>query len=210
MVALKMIGLSSHPCRPMLVRLPPCLGVRAGPAILLGNGGKAVALALSAGRLVSLNLARSSICLTHFTNSGINRRGRVPISTILLPSFSKVARRSGTITPIVHLSRSGVSLDRILTGGGGTEQSVIVAGANGSPLRVDGLRIFGPTIKITLGGAMLRPNRDAQLEIAILGGGLKGGGERLHVLVVAGSPIRPGIRVSMGTAGGRSRGWCLP
>lgn len=197
-VAFDMIGLSSHPCRPMLVRLPPCLGVREAPSIILGKGGKGVGLALSAGRLASLNLARASICLTHFTNSGIDRRGRVPISTVLLPSFSNVAVRSDLGTPTVHLSRTGVSLDTQLTGGGGTSRSVIVAGANGTPLRVGGLRMFGSSMKIDLGGAILRPNTDAGLQIAVRGGGANGGGRRLHVLVVAGSPTQPGMRVGVG------------
>lgn len=197
-VAFDVTGLSSHPCRPMLVRLPPCLGVRTRPGILLGKGGKAIGLALSTDRLGSCKLARASICLSHFTNSGIDRSGRVPISTVLLPSFSQVATGSSLSTPTVHVSRAGVSLDMPLVGGGGTDCGVLVTGTKGAPLMVDGLRIFGSSINIDLGGAILPPSKVAGLGMAVHGHSINGGGRRLHVLVVAGSPLGPGIRVGVG------------
>lgn len=200
-VRLLITGASSGLCAPILVRLPPCLDTITAPRGLKEKHANGVGVALSASGLPGLNLAATSICLSHFPKSGMKRRGRVPISTVLLPSFSRVDRRRHLGPPTVRLSTGRLRVKRLGDSRGGT-RAVVIGGMKGSGLRVLSLRIFGSTLKIRLGGHILGPNTSAGLGVATFNRGLGGMGNAPHILVVAGSPGGPGVVVGMGMASG--------
>ncbi len=203
-IRLRMIGANHGDCGPRLVRIPPCLSMHCLPRILGKKHLKGVRLALSDRGLPHVKLARASICLSHRRNSEVSRRGRVAMSTILLPSFSSLSIHRHNVTPRLILTSSALFIRGMNHEGGSI--AILLKGTNQSALRIHTLRLFGGTLSMGLNSQGVTPSRAIGVGMAIRTGCLGGIGDAPQVLLVAGSPTYPGGVVAIGMAGGRTGG----
>lgn len=194
---LDIVNLSDQAYEPVLMHLPPYIGMEANPSMLQKGERGTLTLTLHSERLTDVGLTQASVYLSRFPGDKVGEENEIPLSAILLPDFSDLTENERLNAPHIQLESTKLHLLETLSKKRKAKQSVEITNTGHSPLHIIKLQVFHPAVSVQLKKSVLKPGESTRLKISVHKKRIRHIRRHLRLLMITNDPDRPKVVIDL-------------
>jgi hypothetical protein len=180
---------------PNLMHLPPYLTATMTPKRLAPRQAGTLKVALNSAQIPDYGLTQATVYLAQNPGDKVSPDNEIPVSVILLPSFTGMSESAGQYAPKIQLSKEKV----VFRFDGKKKKSDVIEISNGgrTELDISSMQLFTDGLKVSLGKSRLAPGAKTKLKITALRDELKNTRTRPRILMITNDPKKPKVTIEV-------------
>lgn len=196
-ITFSLVNLSDRPYEPVLMHLPPYLKMEKTPNVLLKGKKGTIKLTLDSKLLTDLGLTQTSVYLARFVGDKVSEENELPVSVVLLPSFSGLNEQDKANAPSIHLSETDIDLSVPLTKKNSASRDITITNTGKSTLLISKLQVFNPAVEVALKKTSLQPGESTKLSVKIYKKNVAKKKHHLRILMITNDPLHPKVQINI-------------
>ena len=173
--------------KPSLMHLPSYLTAEYVPEVLRGGERGIIRLTLDSELLPDYGLNQTSIYLSRYPGERVSDDNELPVSAVMLPSFSHLSGSQRSRAPRMQLSEEnvvmeGIDLKKKL------KAVVVISNVGESPLSIKQLQVSHRSVGVALANRTIAPGSSTKLKITLTPSMLKTSKVRPRILLISDDP----------------------
>lgn len=172
--------------RPNLMHLPSYLSATVTPEEIRPGRTATINVTLNSDKLSDYGLIQESIYLAANPGDKATKDNLIGVSTVLLPSFTKMTDTQKQYAPKMYLSKEQV--DIVFEGKAKRKDEIQISNTGRTPLTISSLQMFTQGLQISLGKSTLQAGESTKLKITAKRDELRGVRTKPRILMITNDP----------------------
>ena len=181
--------------RPNLMHLPSYLTATMTPQRLAPRQAGVLKVSLNSSEIHDYGLTQTTVYLAQNPGDKVSAENEIPVSVILLPSFTGISEAATQYAPKIQLSKEQV----LIRFDGKKKKSDVIEISNTgrTELDISSLQLFTDGLQVSLGKSRLAPGGKTKLKITALRDELKKVRTRPRILMITNDPKKPKVTIEV-------------
>lgn len=185
----------SRALHPNLMHLPPYLTATMTPKRLAPRQAGTMRVVLNSNRIHDYGLTQSTVYLAGNPGDKVSPDNELPVSVVLLPSFTAITEVQKQYAPKIQLSKEKVNI--VFDGKKKKSDVIEITNIGRTQLDISSLQLFTDGLTVSLGKKNLRPGEKTKLKITALREELKKVRTRPRILMITNDPSKPKVSIEV-------------
>ena len=180
---------------PNLMHLPPYLTATMTPKRLAPRQAGILKVALNSSQIHDYGLTQTAVYLAQNPGDKVSPENEIPVSVILLPSFTGISESATQYAPRIQLSKEQVFIQ--FDGKKKKSDIIEITNTGRTELDISSLQLFTDGLQVSLGKSRLAPGGKTKLKITALRDELKKVRTRPRILMITNDPKKPKVTITI-------------
>ena len=181
--------------RPNLMHLPSYLTATMAPETLAPGRSGIMSVTLNSSQISDYGLTQASIYLAANPGDKATKENLIGVSTVLLPSFTKMSDTQKQYAPKMYLSKEKV--DIVFNGKSKRKDEIQISNIGHSPLTISSLQMFTDGLEISLGKKTLQAGESTKLKITAHSELLSKARTKPRILMITNDPDKSKVVITI-------------
>ena len=181
--------------RPNLMHLPSYLSATVAPEEIRPGRSATISVTLNSNKVSDYGLTQESIYLAANPGDKATKDNLIGVSTVLLPSFTKMTDTQKQYAPKMYLSKDQV--DIVFEGKSKKKDEIQISNTGRTPLTISSLQMFTEGLKISLGKSTLQTGESTKLKITAQRDVLKNARTKPRILMITNDPDQSKVIITV-------------
>ncbi len=181
--------------RPNLMHLPSYLSATVAPEEIRPGRSATISVTLNSNKVSDYGLTQESIYLAANPGDKATKDNLIGVSTVLLPSFTKMTATQKLYAPKMYLSKEQV--DIVFDGKSKKKDEIQISNTGRTPLTISSLQMFTEGLQISLGKSTLQTGESTKLKITAQRDVLKNVRTKPRILMITNDPDQSKVVITI-------------
>ncbi|MBQ8152789.1 MAG: DUF1573 domain-containing protein [Prevotella sp.] len=181
--------------RPNLMHLPSYLSATVAPEEIRPGRSATISVTLNSNKVSDYGLTQESIYLAANPGDKATKDNLIGVSTVLLPSFTKMTATQKLYAPKMYLSKDQV--DIVFDGKSKKKDEIQISNTGRTPLTISSLQMFTEGLQISLGKSTLQTGESTKLKITAQRDILKSARTKPRILMITNDPDQSKVVITI-------------
>ncbi len=181
--------------RPNLMHLPSYLSATVAPEEIRPGRTATISVTLNSNKVSDYGLTQESIYLAANPGDKATKENLIGVSTVLLPSFTKMTETQKQYAPKMYLSKDQV--DIFFDGKSKKKAEIQISNLGRTPLTISSLQMFTEGLQISLGKSTLQTGESTKLKITAQREVLKNARTKPRILMITNDPDQSKVIITI-------------
>jgi len=181
--------------RPNLMHLPSYLSATVAPEEIRPGRSATISVTLNSNKVSDYGLTQESIYLAANPGDKATKDNLIGVSTVLLPSFTKMTATQKLYAPKMYLSKDQV--DIVFDGKSKKKDEIQISNTGRTPLTISSLQMFTEGLQISLGKSTLQTGESTKLKITAQRDVLKNVRTKPRILMITNDPDQSKVVITI-------------
>ena len=181
--------------RPNLMHLPSYLSATVAPEEIRPGRSATISVTLNSNKVSDYGLTKESIYLAANPGDKATKENLIGVSTVLLPSFTKMTATQKQYAPKMYLSKDQV--DIVFDGKSKKKDELQISNTGRTPLTISSLQMFTEGLQISLGKSTLQTGESTKLKITAQRDILKSARTKPRILMITNDPDQSKVVITI-------------
>ena len=181
--------------RPNLMHLPSYLSATVAPEEIRPGRSATISVTLNSNKVSDYGLTKESIYLAANPGDKATKENLIGVSTVLLPSFTKMTATQKQYAPKMYLSKDQV--DIVFDGKSKKKDEIQISNTGRTPLTISSLQMFTEGLQISLGKSTLQTGESTKLKITAQRDILKSARTKPRILMITNDPDQSKVVITI-------------
>lgn len=196
-ITFSVVNQSDRPYEPVLMHLPRYLTMEKKPNVLQKGQKGTIKLTLDTEQLLDFGLTQSSVYLARFAGDKVGEDNEIPVSAVLLPSFSDLSQGDIKNAPAIKLSQSDIDFSSVLAKKSKASHDITLTNTGKSPLMIGKLQVFNPALGVSLKKTTLQPGESTRLRVSVNKRNTGKKKQHMRILMITNDPSQPKVIINV-------------